>query len=71
MRSNWNPTNGRAFDTAKSRLWGEVFETYYTRTALLASPREVLWQVVPESNTKVSASGNANPANAVQEGECR
>ena len=42
------------------------FQAALHENSFIGQSKEIMWQVVPESNSQVSASGNANPANAVQ-----
>jgi len=46
--------------------FGPKFREALHENGFTGQSKEILWQVVPESNSKISASGNANPANAVQ-----
>ncbi len=42
------------------------FQAALHENSFIGQSKEIVWQVVPESNSQVSVSGNANPANAVQ-----
>ncbi|MDB9421811.1 hypothetical protein PN467_15145 [Microcystis aeruginosa CS-563/04] len=46
--------------------FGPKFQDALHADSFTSQSKEISWQVVPEGNTKVSASGNAKPANAVQ-----